>query len=86
MGGSFTYPVTTAQSSAAAAGRTYVLPVPAGKVFRCIPPSRFHSEAEIAALPRVQVIGVADLWPSSPDVYAFSRQDVYRNLYQVTLP
>jgi hypothetical protein len=85
--GRFVYlSVATAQLSAAAAGRTYVLPVPADKVFPSIPPSGFHSEAEIAALPGVRVIGVADLWPSSPDVYAFPRQDVYRNLYQIPLP
>ncbi len=79
--------VYTAQMSAGAAGRTYVLPVPPGKVFPYIPPGGFHSEAEIAALPGVRVIDAADVSPSPlPDVYAFSRQDVYRNLHRIPLP
>jgi hypothetical protein len=79
--------VSTAQQTAGAAGRTYVLPVPPGKVFPSIPPSGFHSEAEIAAIPGVRMIDAADVSPGpSPDVYAFSRQDVYRNLHRIPLP
>ena len=79
--------VYTAQLSAGAAGRTYVLPVLPGKVFPHLPTDGFHSEKEIAAFPGVRVIEAADVWPgSSPDVYAFSRQDVYRNLYKIQLP
>jgi hypothetical protein len=86
--GRFVYvSVYTAQMSAGAAGRTYVLPVPPGKVFPYIPSGGFHSEAEIAALPGVRVIDAADVSPGPlPDVYAFSRQDVYRNLHRIPLP
>ena len=86
MGGSFTYLWLP---------YSYPLPQQAARIsclyqqarcFPSIPPSGFHSEAEISPLPGVRMIGVADLWPSSPDVYAFSRQDVFRNLYQIPLP
>jgi len=79
--------VLTAALSAGASGRTYILPVPPGKVFPNIPPGGFHSEKEIAALPGVRVIDAADVSPGpSPNVYAFSRQDVYRNLHRIPLP
>jgi eukaryotic-like serine/threonine-protein kinase len=72
---------------AGAAGRTYVLPLPPGKVLPNIPPGGFRSETEIAALPGVRVIDLADVGPGpSPDVYTFSRQTVQRNLYRIPLP
>ena len=61
MGGSFTYLWLP---------HSYPLPQQAARMsrlyqqarcFPSIPPSGFHSEAEIAALPGVRVIGVADL-------------------------
>ena len=79
--------VATAMQSAGAAGHTYVLPVPPGKLFPSIPPGGFHSETEIAALPGVHVIDAADVSPGpTPGVYAFSRQTVQRNLYRIPLP
>ena len=72
---------------AGAVGRTYVLPLPPGKILPNIPPGGFRSEAEIAALASVRVIDLADVG-SGPthDVYAFSRQTVQRNLYCIPLP
>ena len=73
-------------NSARATGRTYAIPLAPGKVFPVMPPGGFHSQAEIAALPGVRVIEAADFFPgSTPDRYAFSRQTVQRNLYQIPL-
>jgi hypothetical protein len=52
-----------------------------------IPPGGFRSEAAIAALAGVRVIDLAEVAPGpSPDIYAFSRQTVQRNLYRIPLP
>jgi len=52
-----------------------------------IPPDGFHSEAEIAAIPGVRVMNIADVAPgNSPATYAFSQQTVQRNLYRIPLP
>jgi eukaryotic-like serine/threonine-protein kinase len=78
--------VYTGMQSAGAYGKTYVLPVPHGKMLPDIPVGGFSSEAAIAALPGVRVIDSADIAPgASPDVYAFSRQTIHRNLYRVPL-
>jgi hypothetical protein len=68
-------------------GRTYILPLPSGETFPHIPDGGFRSEAEIAKLPGVRVIDAFDVAPgATPDVYAFSRQTVQRNLYRIPLP
>jgi Tol biopolymer transport system component len=78
--------VYTGMQSAGAYGKTYVLPVPHGKTLPDIPAGGFSSEAAIAALPGVRVIDSADIAPgAAPDVYAFSRQTIHRNLYRVPL-
>jgi hypothetical protein len=73
-------------NSARAYGRTYVIPLASGQMFPPIPPGGFHSEAEIAALPRVRIIEAGDVFPGSePGTYAFSRQTVQRNIYRIPL-
>jgi hypothetical protein len=72
--------------SAGAYGKTYVLPVPRGKMLPDIPAGGFPSEAAVAALPGVRVINSADVAPGpAPDIYAFSRQTIHRNLYRVPI-
>lgn len=79
--------VYTGMQSAGAFGRTYVVPLSRGNLFPKIPPGGFHSEAEIAALPGVQVIDSADVAPGpTPGLYALSRQTVQRNLYRIPRP
>jgi eukaryotic-like serine/threonine-protein kinase len=87
-GGKFLYlSIFTGMQSAGASGRTYVLPLPHGKILPNIPPGGFRSEAEIAILPGARVIDAADVAPGpTPDVYAFSRQTVQRNLYRIPIP
>jgi hypothetical protein len=79
--------IFTGMQSAGAAGRTYILPLPPGKMLPNIPPGGFRSEAEIASLPGARVIDAADVAPGpTSDVYAFSRQTVQRNLYRIPIP
>jgi serine/threonine protein kinase len=78
--------VLKGMNSAGAYGKTYVLPVPHGKTLPDIPAGGFLSEAAVAALPAVRVIDSADIAPGpAPDIYAFSRQTIHRNLYRVPL-
>ena len=75
------------EASAFGYGRTYVLPLSQGSDLPRIPPGGFRSEAEIAAVPGVQIIELGDVAPGpSPDVYAFSRTTTTRNLYRIPLP
>jgi hypothetical protein len=79
--------VANGMNTALGSGHTYVIPLSPGKLLPNIPPSGFHSEAEIAALPGIRVLEVADIAPGrSPETFAFSRQTVQRNLYRVPLP
>ena len=73
-------------ASAFGFGRTYILPVPPGQVLPAIPPAGFQSEAEIAAVPGVELIPYGDvaLGPT-PGVYAFSKVTTTRNLYRIPL-
>ncbi len=81
------FSIFTGMQSAGAAGRTYILPLPPGKMFPNIPPGGFQSEAEIATLPGARLIDAADVAPGpTSDVYAFSRQTVQRNLYRIPIP
>ena len=78
--------VLTGMQSAGAYGKTYVLPVQQGGMLPNIPTGGFSSEAVVAALKSVRVIDSADVAPgASPDVYAFSRQTIHRNLYRIPL-
>ena len=67
-------------------GRTFVLPVAPGTALFDVPPSGFSSEAEIAAVPGVEIIPHGDvaLGPT-PGVYAFSKVMTTRNLYRIPL-
>ena len=79
--------VRTGMQSAGAFGRTYVSPLSPGKLFPPIPAGGFHSEDELAKLPRIRLIEAADVFPgSTSETYAFSRQTVQRNLYRIPLP
>jgi arylamine N-acetyltransferase len=66
--------------------QTYVVPVPRGQPLPTTPPTGFASPADMAALPGARVIDAADPAPgTTPDVYAFSRETVQRNLYRIPL-
>jgi Tol biopolymer transport system component/predicted Ser/Thr protein kinase len=81
-------PVNTAAAGALAGvgGRTYVVPLPQGRLFPQIPAGGFRSETEIAKLPGVRLIDALQVTPSpAPDEYAFVRVAVQRNLFRVPL-
>jgi hypothetical protein len=72
---------------AALLGQAYVFPLPPGQL---VPESIVHglpSEREILKLPGARVIPSIDvaLGPTA-DVYAFTRENVQRNLYRVPVP
>lgn len=79
--------VASGMNTALASGHAYAIPLPPGKWLPDMPPDGFHSEAEIAAIPGVRVLDIADVAPgNSPEIYAFSRQTAQRNLYRIPLP
>jgi len=66
--------------------QTAFIPIPAGEVFPVVPPEGFTADAT-ARIPGVIMKESGDLVPGpSPDVYAYSRQTVQRNLYRIPLP
>jgi Tol biopolymer transport system component len=69
-----------------AMGRSYILPVQEGSMLPHVPAGGFRSEAELAAVPGVEVLlhGDVALAPTT-GVYAFSRINVTRNLYRIPL-
>ncbi len=71
--------------SAGASGQTYLLPTNRETLLPDLPPGGFGSEAEAAAM-AVGAVEVADLEPGpDPDTYAYSREEVQRNLYRIPL-
>jgi hypothetical protein len=67
-------------------GQTTVVPVPRGLPLPKMPPTGFASAADIAAVPGARQFEADDPAPGpTPDVYAFSRETVQRNLYRVPL-
>jgi eukaryotic-like serine/threonine-protein kinase len=67
-------------------GRTYVVPLPPGRMLPPIPAGGFQSEADIAKLPGARVIDAYDVAPGpTAEVYAFSRGTVQRNLYRIPI-
>ena len=71
---------------AVADGKTYIVPLPPGKILPPIPPDGFHSEQEIARLPGAHRIDTTGTPGPTRDVYAFERRTVQRNLYRIPIP
>ncbi len=79
--------VNTAGMNAGATGKTYVFPLPRGRMLPEIPPGGFRSEQDMAKYPGVRVIDAADIAPGlTDDVYAFSKETTQRNLFRVPIP
>jgi len=65
----------------------HVIPLPPGESLPRIPAGGFHSDEEIARLPGARRINASGVVPgSSPDVYAFYRGTIQRNLYRIPIP
>ena len=86
IGGSFTFLSWSLDGRSALIGG-YRVPLAPGESLPPIPAGGFHSQEEIAQLPgarRIEAAGVV-LGPS-PDVYAFYRGTIQRNLYRIPIP
>jgi serine/threonine protein kinase len=79
------YP-TSSTSYSGQTGRTYAIPLSAGRMLPVLPDGGFRSEAEILQLPGVRVIDSPDVAPGpTADIYAYSRETTQRNLYSIPL-
>jgi DNA-binding winged helix-turn-helix (wHTH) protein/Tol biopolymer transport system component len=87
VGDSFTFLSWSLDGHFAFIGGSYVIPLARGETLPRIPAGGFHSEEEIARLPGARRIEAAEvvLGPS-PDVYAFRRGTIQRNLYRIPIP
>jgi serine/threonine protein kinase len=66
---------------------SYLIPLPPGRMFPVMPLGGFKSSVEIARIPGVRIISSAGVAPGpSPEVYAFTRETVQRNLYRIPVP
>jgi hypothetical protein len=68
-------------------GRSYLIPLAPGQALPRIPAGGFHSEQEVLRLPGARRIEEIKMVPGpSPDVYAFYRTTIQRNLYRIPIP
>jgi hypothetical protein len=69
------------------ASPAYQIPLQPGEALPRIPAGGFHSDEEIARLPGARRIDASGVVPGpSPDVYAFYRGTIQRNLYRIPIP
>ena len=69
-----------------AAGRTYVLPLVKGSMWPKMPPGGFQSEADMTKVPGSTLLSEFDCPGPTPEIYAFARMTVQRNLFRIPLP
>jgi Tol biopolymer transport system component len=73
-------------SGAVPDGRSYIVPLPPGRVLPRFPQGGFHSEKEVATLSGARRLDAEGTPGQSRDVYAFHRTTVQRNLYRIPIP
>src|SRR5579885_1400390 len=66
--------------------KSYIVPLPKGKMLPRIPPDGFHSEEEIAHLLGARKLDALGAPGPAIGVYAFERVTVQRNLYRIPVP
>ena len=66
--------------------RSYIVPVPKGRILPQIPPAGFTSEEEIARLPGARRLDATGTPGPTAEIYAFERRTVQRNLYRIPIP
>src|SRR4029077_9628682 len=87
IGDSFTFLSWTLDGRSALLAGSYFVPLAPGESLPPIPEGGFTSEKEISRLPGARHINEDGLVPGpSPDVYAFYRGTIQRNLYRIPLP
>lgn len=78
--------IQNGEATAFALGRTYVLPIARGSTLPSLPPGGFRTEAEIAAVPGVEIVEHADVdFGPSAGSYVYSRVTAARNLYRIPI-
>ena len=79
--------VPTSPLASGIVGRTYVIPLQPGQVLPPIPEGGFQAMDDLSKLRGVRVIEAYGAAPGpTPDVYAFARSSVQRNLYRIPIP
>ena len=69
------------------AGKTYIVPLAAGRMWPELPPHGFAVDSDVSKLPNVRTLDVPDAVPGpSDEVYAYPRERTQRNLYRIPLP
>jgi serine/threonine protein kinase/Tol biopolymer transport system component len=72
------------------AEHSFGIPLKGGQLFPAIPPTGFHTEKEVLALPGAQKIHSPNAWTlvngRTPSIYAFDSRSVRRNLYRIPIP
>jgi Tol biopolymer transport system component len=66
-------------------GGTYLVPLASGDMFPAFPREGLESERDVAALPGARRIEAGAVPGPSPDVYAFLRQTIQRNLHRIPI-
>jgi Tol biopolymer transport system component len=69
-----------------AAGRTYILPLVKGSMWPKMPVEGFQAEADITKSPGSILLNEFDCPGPTPEIYAFARMTVQRNLFRIPLP
>ena len=64
---------------------TYLVPLATGEMFPPFPREGLQSEKDVAALPGARKIEEGAVPGPSPDVYAFHRQTIQRNLHRIPI-
>jgi Tol biopolymer transport system component len=73
--------------TAAAAGKTYAIPLHPGELIPKAIRDGLRAEGDLARLPGARVIEAGDVAPGvGPDVYAYSRETTQRNLFRIPIP
>jgi serine/threonine protein kinase/Tol biopolymer transport system component len=84
--GRFLYFSFTGMGIVVESGKTFALPIPAGRPLPDLPASGVTSAEEAATLPGVRVIDHGYISPGGdPSVYAYTKMTAQRNLYRVPI-
>ena len=84
--GKFLY-ISVQQSSRNSAGKTLVIPLPAGEMFPNLPPSGIVGLEDAPLFRGSRLIDGWNLSPGpDPSVFAYVKMTVHRNLFRIPLP
>lgn len=87
IGGSRTFLSWSLDGRSVLLAGSYRVPLAAGESLPRVPKGGFHSDEEIARLPGARRLDASGVVPGpSPDVYAFYRGTIQRNLYRIPIP